>query len=455
MVFRIFLVTILLSAALNEVIGDLTCVFDFEDLDDNGRFYTCYVNNQIFRNERDLEVVTGLHLSFREDADVSAMIARESTIELFPSLIGNNFPNLQMIDLAGCEVKTFYREVENCFRVKQLDLSHNKISNIPAGTFKACISLFNISLNDNQIENLDIESFAGLSELYALNLKNNKIKTISATILRFDKLTYFYLSGNQIEAIPSGFFDAMPSLLELTLSNNQISHWNSSIFTNASSLTILLLDGNLIANLDDDAFENLPKLQKLSIGSLLEKIPEFQNLSNLFDLNLDNNRIQEVSLKSFVRLPRLAHLNINNNRIETINFTAFENDQFFPYMTALSLKNNSIKTLLPNAFTIFFSLLHLDLAENKIQQLNDNFFKTNMKGPSLDVTNNNISRIGKDALRIGSDTLTLKGKGNFCFDTDIKICIKNCFDSTGAASTSILNVFVLFSSIFFCLLLKQ
>lgn len=466
MVFKICLVVFLLSASLSGVIGDLSCEFLYDEIEDVERIYVCLVRKQIFRNESDLEVVAGLHQLNRVDADVTTVIAWDSTFEVFPSLITQNFPNLWEMYLTKSGIKTFYREIVNGGRLRKLDLGFNEISTIPAGTFASCTDLYNLSLNDNQIEVFNADMFEGLPELHVLDLRNNKIKTIFTENAKLDKLSYFYLSGNQIETIPNGFFDKMPALGKLALSNNLISHWNASTFTNASNLMTLLLDGNLIASVDDDAFANLPYLQELSIGSLLEKIPEFQNLPSLTDLILDNNRIREVSLQSFMNMTRLSLLKIDNNRIENINFTDDGRTNGFSYMTTLSLKNNSITNLPPNAFEVFYSLLNLDLSENNIQQLSDNFFRSNRVGPTLDVTNNNISRIEKNALRVGGQSLTVKGRGNFCFNEDLKIewgineylmdiVFRDCFSSTGTASTVILNFFVLFSSVFFCLFLKQ
>ena len=98
--------------------------------------------------------------------------------------------------------------------------------------------------------------FSGLFGLAFLDLSFNKLKKINSNYFKDSKhLFHLILSHNQIEYIET---ECLPSrLYEIDLSYNQLKSIGS-IFQNMSSLYKIYLNSNKITSLDMAVFENMP-----------------------------------------------------------------------------------------------------------------------------------------------------------------------------------------------------
>lgn len=68
-------------------------------------------------------------------------------------------------------------------QVRHLKLQHNKISNIPEGSFTTMKNLQNLYLNDNKLQKLTKNSFTGMPSLKFLWLQMNGVSEIEVRLV--------------------------------------------------------------------------------------------------------------------------------------------------------------------------------------------------------------------------------------------------------------------------------
>ena len=125
-----------------------------------------------------------------------------------------NSSNYQLEQLE-CFSKTF----EICSQLKILDLSQNKLRELPPCFGEQFIGLKELILLNNQLAGLP-ESFGKLANLTKLNLGNNQLTSISNDSLKhLTKLTVLILDNNQLESLPESI-DQLPYLRKLHISSN-------------------------------------------------------------------------------------------------------------------------------------------------------------------------------------------------------------------------------------------
>ncbi|XP_076055797.1 remoulade isoform X2 [Oratosquilla oratoria] len=107
---------------------------------------------------------------------------------------------------------------------KQLDLSNNAITRLPARAFQRLHDLEKLDLKDNKIRVIQPGAFANLTSLKKLDLSNNLLTVLNASHFHgLTSLTKLKLGKNRLERIQEGAFDNLPNLRVVDLSNNQLS----------------------------------------------------------------------------------------------------------------------------------------------------------------------------------------------------------------------------------------
>uniref|UniRef100_A0AAV2LLV3 Uncharacterized protein n=1 Tax=Knipowitschia caucasica TaxID=637954 RepID=A0AAV2LLV3_KNICA len=131
-------------------------------------------------------------------------------------------------------------------RVKELDLSSNRIENLPnVRIFQDCRSMQFLDLGYNQLQSLARNSFAGLFKLSELHLEHNELVKVNlAHFPRLISLQKIDLSSNEIEYIEPHVFESSPSLKVLMLDSNRLAALDQRILDSWSSLDSITLAGN-------------------------------------------------------------------------------------------------------------------------------------------------------------------------------------------------------------------
>ena len=214
-------------------------------------------------------------------------------------------------------------EIKYLIKLKELDLSFNKIKNI-SKDIKYLITrksepflptnLEELVLINNEIES--IEEIKQLTNLQILNLSDNNINIITNKIKYLKNLTDLKLCNNKIKIIPEEI-KYLIKIKFIILSDNQIEIIPEEI-KYLTSLTFLNLSNNKIKIIPKE-IESLINLQDLNLNyNLIVNIPsEISYLINLESLNVCNNNIITIP-NSIIYCTNLSEFYYHNNEIEYI-----------------------------------------------------------------------------------------------------------------------------------------
>ncbi|CAF1124665.1 unnamed protein product [Rotaria sordida] len=212
-----------------------------------------------------------------------------------------------------------------------------------------------------------------------LTVVNCSLKNVSLSQTIFD----LDLSSNKLISIPS--LMNFQEMREIDLKNNLIEEITKYIFNNMANLWRIDLPNNRIRNIESDSFVGV-ELIKLELNTNL--------LTSLETLTNDNKRISFLNPLN----NSLAFFGISNNLIDNLNS--------LKYMTKLDNITsccNQIKKLDSNMFSQVSQLEWLDLSYNKIEFIDSMAFNGTIIR-NLNLAGNPISSIEMNLQEIQNET---------------------------------------------------
>jgi predicted nucleotide-binding protein len=204
---------------------------------------------------------------------------------------------LTTLDLNGKGISRIPPQIANLSRLKRLDLSKNKLTNLPLQLFTLA-NLVELRLRENAIATLP-RAIGNLTRLSTLDIANNRLKSLPAEIGRLSNLVDLKLGGNQISKLPPDF-------------------------DRLSKLEVLGLMGNNLHPLPLE-LTRLTNLRKLNLGrNKIATLPaELSDLTALTELHLADNNLKTIPA-SIGKLISLAKIDISGNPISSIPIEAGE-----------------------------------------------------------------------------------------------------------------------------------
>jgi len=271
-----------------------------------------------------------------------------------------------------------------CSDIRNLTLSWNYIKSLNKTDMVNASSLEVLDLGNNFILWIENNTFVGMPDLQWLDLRGNALtkiseKTLPSSTLRYldvsenydlDRTTVFQPfenlvelniaknaelapvvlgSGPRLQALDASHTNLTevpvtpaPLLGSLILSGNAIKAVNSGDLDGFPLLHLLNISANSITMVEDDAFGRLDLLIVLDLSNnLLETVPKSLP-GSLEKLNLEGNRIQNLSVEDFEGCKRLKLLNVRRNNIRHIQELTFASLLF---LDVLDLSENPIKMI--------------------------------------------------------------------------------------------------------------
>uniref|UniRef100_A0A8D0C8W8 Osteomodulin n=1 Tax=Salvator merianae TaxID=96440 RepID=A0A8D0C8W8_SALMN len=199
-----------------------------------------------------------------------------------------------------------------------------------------------------------------------------------------------YLQHNNIEAVSVESFVNATSLKEINLSHNKIkSHMiDTGVFAKLSNLVQLHLERNL---LEEVPFPLPISLERLILG--FNQISRFsskavEGLINVTMLDLCNNHLEDSQLRRirFSSMRNLMQINLCNNRLQSMP------PDLPPSLMYLSLENNSISSIPDNYFQKLPKLMALRMSYNNLHEVAHNAFNlSNLV--ELNLGHNNLKQL--------------------------------------------------------------
>ena len=330
------------------------------EVDDKGRITFSIKHNKItwksrFRNAVVLDQndqVIGLFLKrpFKNIEPLSPLaqlrwVHLEGNLSSLQSV--NNLTNLEELGAPNNQI-TALKDL-HLPKLKRLDISNNKLKDIPAlSTFSA---LQHLKINDNNIEAFTY--FKKLSKLTYLDMSRNPIHDfkVPSTMTLLETLI---APGTTLQAIA---FEQLPNIKSIELTNQPIV--SISGLENTSQLEELIIIDSKLAGIKVGALRKLRKLyfsssnidsiadiegiselynlEKLGLSnSNIDKIINLHKLVNLKYLSLANNKISEI--ESLDNLTNLVSINLSSNKL-----TKIQGLDHLKNLTLLDLSNNPIE----------------------------------------------------------------------------------------------------------------
>ena len=251
--------------------------------------------------------------------------------------------------------------------VWELDLSHNKITNLDKHVFAALSKhLLHLDLSDNRI------SAAGLSDE---SLGKNMMEDDTPFVL-----IDLCLSNNRIHSLPPAIFSQIVNLEDLDLSFNPLGDMDESTATAIGSLVslhYLNLQECQLTFLPETLLSGLFQLMRLDLsGNYFTSVdPRLRMVPSLATLVLDNNHIQYLDHNSFLGLENLRNLSVSEN----LYFSKIEKDSFSLLLNLEELrmvKNPSLSWIHPEAWPtneddleVMFNVRVFLLSDNNLRYL--------------------------------------------------------------------------------------
>lgn len=232
-------------------------------------------------------------------------------------------------------------------KVTSLNLSGNKISELPADLLKTATGLEKLYLQNNLIYDIPEDFFANSSNLKLI-----------------------YMSTNMITGIETGDMDGLDSVSEIDFGTNRIVDIESEAFSELDTLTSLALSNNNIEEIPDDFAENLKNLSMLFIdNNKLAKIPNcVSEMNNLSSFYADHNAIESISNIDFSGMKNLKTVNLASNSISEISTGTFADNA---NLDNLYLSDNNITEFKADILPEGITMNSLDLQLNRISAVDD------------------------------------------------------------------------------------
>ncbi|GKA83065.1 leucine-rich repeat protein [Tanacetum coccineum] len=269
------------------------------------------------------------HSIFNLSLLVDLSLPGNQLIGSLPSDIGNQLPNLELLQLRDNELTgVLPPTLSNCSKLRILEISSNNFSGKLTIDFSKLRDINHIYLADNNFhgrgeadEMRFIDSLKNCTRLVDLALVHcNLIGVIPISIGNLsDQLSSLYLAGNQ-------FFGSLPSsigslvgLTTLDLRDNRFKGKIPTTIGKLQKLQLLILNSNQFSGPIPDAIGNLSLLTELYLFSnkLEGHIPSsLGNCRNLNVFELSDNRLTGKIPKHLLQLPSLTILlNLSHNNL--------------------------------------------------------------------------------------------------------------------------------------------
>lgn len=226
-------------------------------------------------------------------------------------------------------------------------------------------------VNDVSFERVHLSDLSKLvitskSQVDQMEIFTNKVVSLQ-NLTHLEQLTLTRQNIQQLK-LDSFCFTGLGLLRELKLPSNSINFIGSRTFTSLINLNTLDLNSNKINFIDDDAFYGLEKLKNLYLFSnKLNSLLFLDHLTGLTVLKLSFNLIGELASGVFGRLSRLERLELAENRIDQVENRAFST---LANLKMLNLSSNKSINLAQDTFVDLNNLEELDLSYCAIKTMN-------------------------------------------------------------------------------------
>lgn len=258
-----------------------------------------------------------------------------------------------VLDLSNCGLTDISLLKGLSDKITTVELTGNKITEIPEGLFDKMTNLTTVYLGNNYISKLPENLFKNNKKVENIELSNNKLTEIKKDdFSNLPQLQIIQMEDNNIEKIEEGAFDGDVNLQSIYAPNNELEGLPKKLFKDMKSLTFVDFSNNYFSELPE-CFSDATKLKKIHVRNNemtdITKV-DFSNMLDLEEINFYKNYIKEVPDGTFANNTKLFSVDLHDNQISDITEKAFANKLENDYdgkLHKLDLTLNNIKVVDP------------------------------------------------------------------------------------------------------------
>lgn len=258
-----------------------------------------------------------------------------------------------VLDLSNCGLTDISLLKGLSDKITTVELTGNKITEIPEGLFDNMTNLTTVYLGNNHISKLPENLFKNNKKVENIELSNNKLTEIKKDdFSNLPQLQIIQMEDNNIEKIEEGAFDGDVNLQSIYAPNNELEGRPKKLFKDMKSLTFVDFSNNYFSELPE-CFSDATKLKKIHVRNNemtdITKV-DFSNMLDLEEINFYKNYIKEVPDGTFANNTKLFSVDLHDNQISDITEKAFANKLENDYdgkLHKLDLTLNNIKVVDP------------------------------------------------------------------------------------------------------------
>ncbi|CAK9304323.1 unnamed protein product [Gordionus sp. m RMFG-2023] len=206
--------------------------------------------------------------------------------------------------------------------LNQLNLVNNNIKSMKnwKDIWKIIPHLKTLNISFNKIVALYPESFTNSLLLETLDVSYNGLKEINPNLW------------------------VLPFLITLNVSNNNIFYLNRDSFVNIPNLRTIVISHNKITRIDYPMFD---KVLNLPIKYISNNFLQNSQVRNIYDLNLQGNKISRICQTAFRNLNISGTLDLSENNLFSSNIVSLQEISF---VNTIKISSNPIETITPFSF---------------------------------------------------------------------------------------------------------
>ncbi|XP_075989892.1 uncharacterized protein LOC142985543 [Anticarsia gemmatalis] len=319
-------------------------------------------------------------------------------IQNIPAMAFAGLTNLTNLNIWGNDfeyiVPGAFIGLEN---LTSLTLSTNlNLASLEAGVFDGVPKLRNIKIMNNGLTILPNGVFGGLKDLESITILMNQdfLSFGTHALSNVTSLQHVKILSAGLQSLPEELFKDSSNIQTISINGESITELPKKIFRSQVNLKRLDLSNNQIEGIDSDLFSSLKEIEYINLaGNYITHLPRdlFSGQGNLKEVIFDNNKIVSIDFNAFQGVP-IEQLSLVSNELtfdyDDETMSPFEN---LPQLINLNLKDNKICNFFDDWRFILRKLETLDLSNNNLTQAPAPM--SFLHNATIDLRSNHISKV--------------------------------------------------------------
>lgn len=177
--------------------------------------------------------------SFQDLHNLTKLTIIHNNVTKLRSNIFSKLAKYDTLALYENKIKTIQPAAFTDLSIHTLDLSLNKLENLPDGIFGSIRNMGYLVLQSNNMKTIGRNTFKGVGRIY-LDLSFNKIQTIEPDAFLGLYLNSLDLHNNNLTVLDADSFNSLHVRDNVRLSNNQLVEIKDEAFRNLTARTVIL-----------------------------------------------------------------------------------------------------------------------------------------------------------------------------------------------------------------------